>query len=221
MTDERLREVERRFRETGATEDEATLLRERVRVGALRPERVILAAALGHPAAAVLHPGRALPTEPDGLARALDPLGQEVAARAALAVASWAARAHWEEGRPLRSGSDAPEDRELFAACLESVRAWLRDPGEPTARRAAAAAAAVRHSARSSGFLEIAWATAMTATRGIVPWKRISGPLFGALVFTVRSLEHVALLEPLREGLLPWLVDGDGGDARRRTASDE
>ncbi|MCO5170207.1 MAG: hypothetical protein M9894_28055 [Planctomycetes bacterium] len=51
MTDARLREVERRWRESGNVDDEAAFLRERVRVGALPDERLRVAAGLGHPAA--------------------------------------------------------------------------------------------------------------------------------------------------------------------------
>ena len=48
MSDARLRELERRWRESGSTEDEAAYLRERVRVGDLTQERLELAAYCGH-----------------------------------------------------------------------------------------------------------------------------------------------------------------------------
>lgn len=51
VTDEALRALERRWRATGAIDDEALWLRERLRVGALERERAWLAAAFGHPAA--------------------------------------------------------------------------------------------------------------------------------------------------------------------------
>ena len=51
MSDQKLRELERRWRETGSVEDEAAYLRERVRVGDLTQERLELAAYLGHAAA--------------------------------------------------------------------------------------------------------------------------------------------------------------------------
>ena len=51
MSDERLRELERRWKETGSVEDEAAWLSERVRAGELTEERLRLAAALGQPAA--------------------------------------------------------------------------------------------------------------------------------------------------------------------------
>lgn len=51
MSDERIRELERRFKETGSVEDEAAWLKERVRVGDLTEERLSLAAYCGHKAA--------------------------------------------------------------------------------------------------------------------------------------------------------------------------
>ena len=51
MSDSKLRELERRWRETQSVEDEAAYLRERVRVGDLTQERLELAARTGLPAA--------------------------------------------------------------------------------------------------------------------------------------------------------------------------
>ena len=51
MTDDRLRAMERRFRESGSVEDEATWLIERVRSGDLSSDCLRLAACCGHPAA--------------------------------------------------------------------------------------------------------------------------------------------------------------------------
>lgn len=48
VSDAKLRELERRWRETGAVDDEAAYLLERVRVGDLTPERVELAAYCGN-----------------------------------------------------------------------------------------------------------------------------------------------------------------------------
>jgi AcrR family transcriptional regulator len=54
VSDERLRELERRWQETGAVGDEIALLRERVKVGDLEPEKLDLAAWLGNEAALAL-----------------------------------------------------------------------------------------------------------------------------------------------------------------------
>ncbi|MEZ6187822.1 MAG: hypothetical protein R3F62_22785 [Planctomycetota bacterium] len=53
MTDLRVRELERRWQESGSVDDEAALLRERARVGDLEADRIELGAYLGHPAALV------------------------------------------------------------------------------------------------------------------------------------------------------------------------
>ena len=53
MSDQKLRELERRWRETGSVEDEAAYLRERVRVGDLTQERLELAAYCGNQGASV------------------------------------------------------------------------------------------------------------------------------------------------------------------------
>jgi hypothetical protein len=50
MSDERLRELERRWKGTGSVEEEAAWLRERVRVGEVPVARVRIAASLGHAA---------------------------------------------------------------------------------------------------------------------------------------------------------------------------
>lgn len=61
MGDERRRELERRFRATGAAEDEAPLLRERLRLGELSAARLELAAYLGHHAATLACSAEGLP----------------------------------------------------------------------------------------------------------------------------------------------------------------
>lgn len=51
MSDERVRELERRWKETGTVEDESAYLLERLRIGDLPQEMLNLAAYCGHPAA--------------------------------------------------------------------------------------------------------------------------------------------------------------------------
>lgn len=110
MSDERLREAERRWRETGAVEDEARYLLERVRAGDLAPERLELAARCGHRSAA-----RAL-GRPDGvgpgsltieLARELERHGHPLLVAASAAIAAqvlpvWT-RQFPEDHRPARA----------------------------------------------------------------------------------------------------------------------
>lgn len=88
MTDARLRDAERRWRETGALADEAAWLRERVRAGALDDERLRLAAYVGHAAARL---ALATPVLSSPYVQAwiygLQPWGVEPAQRAAVAAA--------------------------------------------------------------------------------------------------------------------------------------
>jgi hypothetical protein len=58
VSDGKLRELERAFRESGAVEDEAAWLRERVRVGDLAADRLSLARALGAEGLGALDPGQ-------------------------------------------------------------------------------------------------------------------------------------------------------------------
>jgi hypothetical protein len=64
VSDEELREAERRFRETSSIDDEARWLIARARKGALTPGRLELFAALGHPAACVAQ-GTKVESRPD------------------------------------------------------------------------------------------------------------------------------------------------------------
>lgn len=59
MSDDRLRDLERRWRASGDLEDEVALVQERLRVAALEEPRVRLAAGLGRAAAAVVVPAQA------------------------------------------------------------------------------------------------------------------------------------------------------------------
>lgn len=55
MADSRLRELERRFSESGSIEDEAALLREQVRTGIKKSQNIWLAAKFGHAASRLIH----------------------------------------------------------------------------------------------------------------------------------------------------------------------
>ncbi len=63
MTDKRLRELERRWRETGSVEDQAACLRARVQSGELRKDRLELAAYCGVLAAKAVGTGATAPDE--------------------------------------------------------------------------------------------------------------------------------------------------------------
>lgn len=159
VSDARLRELERRWRETRAHEDELAWLRARLRAGELGPERLGLAAWCGHRAAR-----EALEDDPEELLALRVPLwaddeggaeagswapalvrraGREGAARAAAAAAR--ASSWWavEEALPglerrlqpavlaLERWADCPCD-----VCLEPVRPHAR--GESRLQRSVA-----------------------------------------------------------------------------------
>lgn len=132
MSDQRQRALERAA-EAGDREAEAELLRERLRAGELRPERVQLLAALGEaPARMALDAPPALLPRGDllALASGLTDFGKEVLVRAALAAAA-----------PLLEVVEehAPYEQRPRAA-LRAVEAWLARPDE--ARRVGARLAA-------------------------------------------------------------------------------
>src|SRR5581483_5364002 len=94
MSDTELRALERRWRETGALEDEVALLQARRRSGELTTERLELAAYLGSAAAPRIL-GREPTPPPANLAneiKGLDRWGIPVAVRAAVAIARGAMR---------------------------------------------------------------------------------------------------------------------------------
>src|SRR5579883_1031890 len=116
MADDRLREAERVYRETGSVADEARLLTERVRAGLLAPERLDLAAELRYEPAVLAQGGPRTPTEHSlsWLFARLERFGLEVLTRGALVVAR-------------RCSKLAPLDAST-QACLAAVEAWLDCP---------------------------------------------------------------------------------------------
>lgn len=126
MSDQKLRDLERRWKETGTVEDEAAYLLERVRVGDLSQERLELAAYCGHEGARKsLGWGFEVASLTRCLERALA-VDQHLAARLLLQVARRAAEA---------SGLAQPDP----LRCLRATEDWLADPSEPN--RAAASVA--------------------------------------------------------------------------------
>ncbi|MGE0713181.1 MAG: hypothetical protein AB7N76_35465 [Planctomycetota bacterium] len=132
MSDERLRALERRYRETGAEEDEAAWLAARLRAAELEPARALLLAALGHPAALAAIEDAAevfqsdylrylraglRAQEPELLQAHLSACGREAGERAALALGRAAAAAH--------AGSELQEAQTLHAS-------WQEEGGEPS-----------------------------------------------------------------------------------------
>ncbi len=146
MTDGALRALERRWRATGAVEDEAAWLAARLRAGVLAEARLRAAARLGHRAAQAalgdaaddgspvgtvlrLHEGR----EGDLAARALD--------LAALGVA-WADALLplWDAARE----ESLPGDLEAARVAVDAARRCMATPDGPAARAALQTLEAVR-----------------------------------------------------------------------------
>ena len=87
MSDQKLRELERRWRESGSVEDEAAYLRERVRVGDLTQERLELAAYCGHEGALRVTQLSPCQPSPEALTERATAVGKRVVALIALTVA--------------------------------------------------------------------------------------------------------------------------------------
>lgn len=164
MSDERLRWLERRWRETEGVEDEAAYLLERVRVGNLAQEQLELAAYCGQRAARSICSSVEIPDELEVWTRELARWTAEAAKRAAVGIAAQAA-SRWQEAslddsRPreaarlaqhyleqqhdnnlrravLEAGSasyDAARDMRMGAGVGEET--WLWAAGEVAARAA-------------------------------------------------------------------------------------
>lgn len=136
--DASLQALERRWRQTGAAEDEARWLLARLRAGDLPRERLVFAADLGHEGACVAlnRPvDRAEAVERlrggDPSQAALGRLGRVGLVRLALAAV--------EEHRDLVAAHAGPVHR-LAVDLLAAVRAWCLDPAAPRAARVGAAA---------------------------------------------------------------------------------
>lgn len=125
--DERQRQLERRFKETGSVDDETAWLLERVRGAGVDLGKLQLAAYLGHPAA------RAVAREPEieplvaaylsgNQLQAIRDAGQQAAIRMCLAVSDKAL-----------STLDRPEPQ--AGRLLDSLAAWALSPG-PARREA-------------------------------------------------------------------------------------
>lgn len=164
MSDERLRQLERRWRETSAVEDEAAYLLERVRAGTLTQEQLELAAYCGHRAARSLCQSVESPAELIDWTRGLSRWAAEAPKRAAVGLAALAST-RWQEhdhgdSRPHEAARlaqrylDLPDETYAPGTLLEAGNAsfdaaqamrmrnvageenWIWAAGEVTARAA-------------------------------------------------------------------------------------
>lgn len=131
MTDSHLRELERRFRQTGSASDEAVWLRARVQAGDLSEDRLRLAAYVGSEGAtqALLGDPTIQPSDLVDWVRGLEVFGMEPLARASVALAEHVLSA-WARRYP---GDDRP------ARAIEATREWILCPCSPHSEAAFAA----------------------------------------------------------------------------------
>lgn len=136
MSDQKLRDLERRYRETGSLDDEAAYIQERVRAGILPRVRAELAAYCDHEAAK-----RAMaitsPSDRKRLAATLATVGAQVSQKIVACMAITAARAAAECAH-----LSAPEP----LAALVAAEKWLISPTPERAQEADALSRIAIHS---------------------------------------------------------------------------
>jgi hypothetical protein len=120
--DGRLRELWRRYQDSGAAEDEARLLAYRLRVGQLDPERIELARHLEHPAALLLPPQE---LEWD------DPLDHAFTGWAGRLCERWpdaAVRAGVAAARHAAASCEGGDLHPVVLAVVEGIESWILCP---------------------------------------------------------------------------------------------
>lgn len=205
MSDEKLRDLERRWKNTGRIEDEVAFLRERVRLGELDPARLELAAFLGHPASR-LASGRS--GKPDfetedlhhGIAH-MPRFGHEACVRALVAIGR-AAMTHWHRAETIPS--EALRAAEDFVLC----------PCSEHAAKAAAASERYLVHFQTIGFFGAGEAAADAATaagsRGDDDTPELQHAVWAAtcpLGPQADLLTEEDLREAVRRELIPWALD--------------
>lgn len=220
MSDERLRELERRWQESGALADRADYLREQVRFGELEAERLRLAWFLGAPAAALAletTPAPPAPPEIGAWVEAVGTCGLEALRRLAIAAADHAARLSTSSGIPPRALSAA--ERQVLAPSEEHERAALREaaalrelpdfpmrtPSDVAQAAEQAARAAVASSSQQA--LSCALSAARAARAALDRW-----PALPSEPPSERRLQAAIARE-----LLPWAL-GEADPLRARAA---
>lgn len=195
MTDARLRELERRWRETGAVEDEATLLRERVRAGNLVPDRLKLAAHCGHAASALALGEVGTSADPDLLAwvRGLHAWGLEPGVRVALLAARVVLRVC--RSRSGESPSEL-EPETVFSA----VEAWIACPCEEHSHAAILAGASGLRDSMDGPLEDAGWACADAASA-----MRASPELILRALLRAERFAPAATAE-VRAGIAAWAL---------------
>lgn len=158
MSDERLRNLERRWKETGSVEDEAAFLLERVRAGDLTQERLELAAYCGLEGARAAVPGYSDPWPPvDGQIWAwtegVGAWGDVTLARAGVAALRLA-EGFWNRRRP---------GDPRFRAAVEVAERWIAGIGHDREVAETALAAEAAFDEANKPECDLAWAAAILA----------------------------------------------------------
>jgi hypothetical protein len=186
VADARLRELERRWRETGAVQDEAAWLAERVRAGQLARGRLELAARLGH-AGASTATGEEPATDLLTTFRSLEELGDRTDLVRAQVLLTRRALPVWD-----RSLADVHASDGRPRLALDAVEAWLERRDEPRLE-------AVRRASAALDDLPI-WIDAWVRRRLLLPSEQCDAleQVAESVLLTVRSVAslHDDTLDP-------------------------
>jgi hypothetical protein len=202
VADERVRELERRFRQSGAIEDEVAWLEARVRAGALARRRLELAAYLGHPAARRLvdpPPEHRLETERQAESELWGFQFHHW-------QRPWLARACVAAVRLLLPLFDEFRVSAHFRRCIEAVEAWIVCPCEGHAALVRAASAGLRAPdlAGGEGALLIE-RTAALVDLSPADWE--DGVDVPGRVEALGEMYDLDVDAAIRDDLIPWALD--------------
>jgi hypothetical protein len=217
MSDEQLRALERRWRTSGALDDEVEWVAALVRAGRVTTADLELAANVGSLAAQRLLPAaRRWPRDAQAMAASLGEAARAVHVRAVAAMARRAldewSRLHPEDDRPARAVEaaerwrGAPDDVERARAAIDPARAAaeLETPfqgGETPAGYAARLCSVAAWFAFHGPRVDVARALSSAAWQAQCALTEEHGGRFEARF--AAAGERVALA--LREALVPWL----------------
>lgn len=211
MSDERLREMERRWQETGSVQDEAAYLKERVRAGELAWERLELAAYCGH-AAACLATGSPASAMQAAWFEGLDRWGAETVLRACVAAARFVYPV-WSKN--MRG----PQEGEWVTEALRAAEACLLAPsgeGERIAEQRASDAFGAAYESDLEGTVEEAAADACAhAARAAA--RRSMTEALEAFRSAVRAERETEVVEAIREEVSDWALGREDPLVRWRT----
>ena len=219
MSDARLRELERRWRESGSTEDEAAYLRERVRVGDLTQERLELAAYCGN-AASIAALSKPVRRSEEVHAWIRDRIGSSVSELSADTLGLVLGLESWGDTvlvRGLIAISEQAMLRDSDKRLVEAARAWCECP-------------CAQHGTEMDESLprDVPLATSLPIALGaFVSQSALGnergqrrGSLRSLAVFALRaatgahSLSESILSETMKASLIAWALTSEGRSSR-------